>query len=61
MSKKSRREKEAGMIEGCQYGRLPEEEVYAFQPSPRLKRRVVFGIIGGAFFWYLLLRYLVFG
>ena len=49
------------MIEGCQYGRLPEEEVYAFQPSPRLKRWVVLGIIGGAFFWYLLLRYLVFG
>lgn len=49
------------MAEEYQSGRLPEDEVYAFQPSCRLKRWVVFGIIGGAFFWYLLIRYLVFG
>jgi hypothetical protein len=61
MSQKSKKRKELKMAQEYQYGRLPEEEVDAFQPSPRLKRRVVFGIIGGAFFWYLLLRYLVFG
>jgi hypothetical protein len=61
MLQKSKKRKGLRMNEGCPYGRLPEDEVYAFQPSCRLKRWVVFGIIGGAFFWYLLIRYLVFG
>jgi hypothetical protein len=61
MPQKSKKRKGLRMAEEYQSGRLPEDEVYAFQPSPRLKRRVVFGIIGGAFFWYLLIRYLVFG